>query len=168
MPEVAAAPAPPGVRKGALRRIDAGLAKAEGWLLVVSLLGILALGVVQIILRLFHITLDWGDEVMRNLTLWIVRVKQDGARLSSRDSGLRREGFYRIGNIFRAALEKHAAAFSQGPKGNLALLEIIRWRDRRQRHREQCYQSHGFASLTNAFVHLTFILCRIASAVKRL
>ena len=88
--------------------------------------------------------------------------------VDAHDPNLARGQIHRIANIFRAALKKHPAAFSQRPKGNVALLEIIRRRDRRQRRHQQCYQSHGFASLTNAFVHLTFILCRIVSAVKRL
>lgn len=55
-----------------LRRIDAALARAESWLLVASLLGILALGVLQILLRISETRgLDWADEVMRNLTLWV-------------------------------------------------------------------------------------------------
>ena len=54
-----------------LRRIDAGLARAEGWLLVLSLLGLLGLGVTQIVLRFTGVSLDWADEVMRNVTLWI-------------------------------------------------------------------------------------------------
>ena len=36
--------------------------------------------------------------------LWLLRVKQDGARLSSVDSGLRRDSFYRFGNLFLTML----------------------------------------------------------------
>ena len=56
---------------GALKRFDAGLARVESALLVVALLGILGLGVAQIVLRFFAISFDWADEVMRNLTLWL-------------------------------------------------------------------------------------------------
>lgn len=66
-----------------MRRLDAALARVEGWLLVVSLLGILGLGVTQIVLRFFAISIDWGDEVMRNLTLWIGFV---GASIATRES----------------------------------------------------------------------------------
>jgi TRAP-type C4-dicarboxylate transport system permease small subunit len=55
----------------ALKRVDAALARAEGWLLIASLLGILGLGLLQIVLRHVARGLDWADEVMRNLTLWV-------------------------------------------------------------------------------------------------
>lgn len=54
-----------------LRRVDAGLARVEGWLLVAAVLGLLALGVTQIVMRFFGASFDWADEVMRNVTLWI-------------------------------------------------------------------------------------------------
>lgn len=55
----------------ALKRIDARLAKVESALLVASLIGVLVLGVLQIVLRPMGFSINWADEVMRNLTLWI-------------------------------------------------------------------------------------------------
>jgi TRAP-type C4-dicarboxylate transport system permease small subunit len=54
-----------------LKRADAALARAESFLLIACLLGLLLLGVLQIILRYASQSLPWANEVMRNLTLWV-------------------------------------------------------------------------------------------------
>ena len=68
----------------ALKRADAIFAKVETALLLATFLVLLGLGIVQIVLRLFGQPVNWADEVMRNITLWVGLL---GASLATWEGG---------------------------------------------------------------------------------
>jgi TRAP-type C4-dicarboxylate transport system permease small subunit len=55
----------------AVHTFDGWLARLEEWLVLLSFLGILAIGLLQIFLSKFGAGFTWADEVMQNLTLWV-------------------------------------------------------------------------------------------------
>jgi TRAP-type C4-dicarboxylate transport system permease small subunit len=55
-----------------LRRIDDGIARLEGWVVVTFLIGIVIVGTFQTLLRnVFDAGFEWADEALRWATLWV-------------------------------------------------------------------------------------------------
>lgn len=67
--------APPSTEPDIFERIHNGLARLEAGLLVSLLLGLIGLGLVQILLRnLAGIALPWADGAMRAMVLWLAMI----------------------------------------------------------------------------------------------